>query len=364
MRLSGCSLCIIAKNEEKTLLRCLESVKGIFDEIIIVDTGSTDGTKLTARRYTDKVYDFEWVYDFSAARNYAFSKAEHEYAMWLDADDVIPNEYRGALSKTLSELSGDTGAKAKPDMVYMEYCVGFDEAGRVTLAYDRERIIRLDCGARFQGAIHEAIPPVGTAARSDAKVYHMGKQNRDKNRNIEIFERLLKSKKAFSPRERYYYARELSLHGRTLEAVGCYDQCIRDRDCWVENKISACCEAAQLWLDAKDRAAAKKYLVKSFEFAPPRADACCMMGYIFLEEGSLDAAKFWYELAPSRFGKGGGFVPVDCGGYLPYIQLAVVCDRLGDTALANRYNELAGSIKPDSRPYLHNKAYFESKLKK
>ena len=191
MRLSGCSLCIIAKNEEKTLLRCLESVKGIFDEIIIVDTGSTDGTKLTARRYTDKVYDFEWVYDFSAARNYAFSKAEHEYAMWLDADDVIPNEYRGALSKTLSELSGDTGAKAKPDMVYMEYCVGFDETGRVTLAYDRERIIRLDCGARFQGAIHEAIPPVGTAARSDAKVYHMGKQNRDKNRNIEIFERLL-----------------------------------------------------------------------------------------------------------------------------------------------------------------------------
>ena len=221
---------MIVRDEAQLIARSVNCAISVADEVIVVDTGSVDDTRKIALSLGAKVYDFEWVYDFSAARNYAFAKAEHEYAMWLDADDVIPNEYRGALSKTLSELSGDTGAKAKPDMVYMEYCVGFDETGRVTLAYDRERIIRLDCGARFQGAIHEAIPPVGTAARSDAKVYHMGKQNRDKNRNIEIFERLLKSKKAFSPRERSYYARELSLHGRTLEAVGWYVRCARRRE--------------------------------------------------------------------------------------------------------------------------------------
>ena len=69
------SLCMIVKNEEKLLARCLDSVAGLMDEIIIVDTGSTDRTKEIAARYTDKIYDFEWVQDFSAARNFAFSKA-------------------------------------------------------------------------------------------------------------------------------------------------------------------------------------------------------------------------------------------------------------------------------------------------
>ena len=59
------SLCMIVKNEEKILRRCLDSLNGIYDEAIIVDTGSTDSTKAIAAEYTDKVYDFEWVYDFS-----------------------------------------------------------------------------------------------------------------------------------------------------------------------------------------------------------------------------------------------------------------------------------------------------------
>ena len=66
---------MIVKNEEKVLARCLDSIRGFVDEIIIVDTGSDDDTKRIARKYTDKVYDFEWIDDFAAARNYSFSKA-------------------------------------------------------------------------------------------------------------------------------------------------------------------------------------------------------------------------------------------------------------------------------------------------
>lgn len=73
------SLCMIVKNEEQVLSRCLDSLAGLMDEIIIVDTGSCDRTREIAARYTDKIYDYIWKDDFADARNFAFSKASMEY---------------------------------------------------------------------------------------------------------------------------------------------------------------------------------------------------------------------------------------------------------------------------------------------
>ena len=90
------SLCMIVRDEEEVLGRCLESVKSTADEMIIVDTGSQDRTKEVAAQYTDKIYDFEWKEDFSAARNFSLSKGTKDYLMWLDADDILPEESAAA----------------------------------------------------------------------------------------------------------------------------------------------------------------------------------------------------------------------------------------------------------------------------
>jgi glycosyltransferase involved in cell wall biosynthesis len=128
------SLCMIVKNEEDVLGRCLESVKDIADEIIIVDTGSTDSTKEIAKKYTNNIYDFEWVDDFSKARNFAFSKATKQYIMWLDADDVILEKDKIKLEKLKKEIKDDV------DIVMMKYDIAFDENGNPTFSYYRERL--------------------------------------------------------------------------------------------------------------------------------------------------------------------------------------------------------------------------------
>jgi len=85
------SLCMIVKNEEDNIERCLESIKRFVDEIIIVDTGSTDTTKKICFKYTDKIYDFIWNDDFAAARNFSISKASNDWVLILDADEEVTN---------------------------------------------------------------------------------------------------------------------------------------------------------------------------------------------------------------------------------------------------------------------------------
>lgn len=83
------SVCMIAKNEEKYIEQCLRHLMPFGMEIVVVDTGSTDKTKEIAEKYTDKVYDFKWINDFSAARNFAASKAKNNWILVVDCDEYL-----------------------------------------------------------------------------------------------------------------------------------------------------------------------------------------------------------------------------------------------------------------------------------
>ncbi len=83
---------MIVKDEAAVLADCLEGACRFADELVIVDTGSTDETKEIASRYTDRVFDFTWCDDFASARNFSYSKASCDHIMWLDADDRITPE--------------------------------------------------------------------------------------------------------------------------------------------------------------------------------------------------------------------------------------------------------------------------------
>lgn len=142
------TLSMIVKNEEKYLRECLESVRGIADEIVIVDTGSTDNTIAIAEEFNAKIFHFEWINDFAAARNYALERSAGEYVLYMDADErlneksipelkkIVQSGIKGAFNCTVNNIDTITN---RPHL--MKYT----------------RLFKNNRKLKFLGAVHEQI---------------------------------------------------------------------------------------------------------------------------------------------------------------------------------------------------------------
>lgn len=349
------SLCMIVKNEEDVIGRCLDSIQGVVDEIIVVDTGSTDNTVEIVKKYTDKLYHFQWIDDFAAARNYSFSKAHKEYIMWLDADDLVDESNKNKLKKLKETLDPSV------DVVMMKYDVAFDEHNNPTFSYNRERIFRRSKNFQWQGEVHEVIYPKGNTIYSDISIFHKKIKMNDPKRNLKIFEKMIREGKTLAQKQKFFYARELYFNGLYDEAIQEYTEYLSRGDGWVEDNINACQDLAKCYALKQDESSALANLFKSFTFDNPRAEICCDIGKHFFDKNQYKLAIFWYELAlTSNISENSDayYLP-DCYGYIPYIHLCVCYDKLGNPKKAYEYNRKAGEIKPKDKNYLHNVEYFK-----
>lgn len=353
------SVCMIVKNEEKVLDRILSQVKAIADEIIIVDTGSCDGTKSIAKQYTDLVFDFKWCQDFSAARNFSCSKATKDYFMWLDADDVITPDN----SKKLLELKESLDPSC--DIVMMKYAAGFDEQDRPSFSYYRERLIKNNCGYKWEGKVHETIAPRGRLLYSDIEIEHRKNGSGDPDRNLNIYESIISSGESLEPRHQFYYARELLYHKRYSEAADIFEYFLKEPDGWIENKIDACMQLSHCYEKLGKSDISLLPLFYSFALDVPRAEVCCTIGNLFTEHQQYKQAIYWYrralECEYSEYT--GAFVQKECYGFIPYIQLCVCYDRIGDHKKAYEYHKLSEKLNPGSEAVRLNKQYFDTLFK-
>lgn len=345
---------MIVKDEAAVLARCLNSVRGIADEIIIVDTGSTDTTVAIAKQYTDKIFPFRWVNDFSAARNASFSHATMEYILWLDADDVIDETNRQRF------LTLKQAFPPEVDVGMFPYHVGFDEEGNCSFHYYRERLVRRSAGYRWQEPVHEHIAIHGNIREFDVAITHGHKERAaGSTRNLDIYRGVERAGGTLSTRALYYYARELRTHGLLEEAVKRYRRFMERGDGWAEDNITACSDLADCLVRLGRRKEALQALCKSFAYALPRAEICCDIGAIYLAQAMPQEAIFWYELAlqvprPQSW----GFLWEDAWGYLPHMQLCLLYDRAGNREQALCHHQAAKRLKPQDPSVLYNEAYF------
>jgi len=326
------------------------------DEIIIVDTGSTDGTKAAAAEYTDKIFDFAWIDDFSAARNFSFSKASCDYILWLDADDVLPPEEAQKLIELAQSLSGI------PDVVMMKYQIAFDENGRCVMWYYRERLLKRARGFQWQGAVHEVITPSGQTLYSDVAVQHHRPHRPASDRNLRIYESFLQKGGVLSARDNYYYARELYDWGRYRESADMLKTFLDLGNGWIEDRLSACLLLADCYGRTGDRERQITSLYRWLTYDEPRPGLCCALGRWYLDQGYVKAAVFWYLAALSCPPPGSGFIWEDEREFIPCVWLCVCYDRLGNLDLALRYHERARAVKPNDPAVLHNAAYLKARL--
>ena len=197
------SVCIITKNESDNLEKCLSALASYPFEIVVVDTGSTDNSKEIARKYTDKVYDFTWIEDFSAARNYAAGRASHNMIFPVDTDEFVTRLDWDALQTLVANNPKSVGSIKRLDY--------FEEDGErhcqtclIDRIYNRKYY-------HYDKPIHEVLAPLTkhpyTSYAAPVAADHVGylgsgdKLKEKAMRDMELLRRELEQ----NPDEPYYY---------------------------------------------------------------------------------------------------------------------------------------------------------------
>lgn len=313
------SLCMIVKNESKVLRRCLDSVAHLMDEIIIVDTGSTDNTKNIALEYTDKVYDFEWINDFSAARNFAFSKATKDYIYAPDADEVLNEENQKKFKLLKDALIDDV------EIVQMYYVTPSSN----NTVQNAKKELRPKLFKRLRtftwiDPIHETINTTPIIFDSDIEILHYPEGNHSK-RDFSIFIDSFKKNKTLSNKILRMYVKELYKCGNDsdfLESQEVFLHFIDNTDCFKE--IS--CALAHSYRILKDDANFFKYALKDFA-TDACSEMCYEIGLYYKEIKDYSEAIIWFYNCAFEVGP---IIDVEISGRIAFYELSKCYQKLYD----------------------------------
>ena len=285
------SLCMIVKDEEDCLAKCLESAKDAVDEIIIVDTGSTDGTVEIAKKYGAKVYHHPWEGDFSKARNYSIQYATCDWILYLDADEELFRE-------DIPKLKQVTKEKDYNGISFLIYNKVYGQ--REGFLYFT-RMWRNGIGACFEGIVHNQLVMPGSTLKSDIRIMHYGyaledqeKMEKKQRRSKELLKKQIEEDpdNVFA---RFNYAqicRGQRLIDEVIEHAGKVVEILTPQDkLKIHIYLMALDQLSNAYFEKRDYKKCLEYCQKALEVKPDYLDPLFMIGGAYKLMGNLEKAK-------------------------------------------------------------------------
>lgn len=358
------SACLIVKNESNVIARCIESISPCVDEIVIYDTGSDDGTQDICKKYDKvKLTQGYWDMNFSRARNESFKLGSMDYLMWVDADDILEEDtINWIIDAKKRDFDGYEG-------ITMNYVTSVDNNNKPTFYYVRTRIVKRLSNPKWSGEIHETLSFTGktkNVSLEDARFIHKPLKKNDPKRNYNIFKKMEKKHKGnLSTRDWFYYARESEWHDTKENAIKRYKKALSDNNMWKIDRLNAYISLSKIY-EKTNKRLSYEYAYMAVPLLPiPRCDVCCRLGDLYLADKNYKMAKMWYDLALDNITTGidNTFCDIKYATSYPRIQLCVAEYWLGNVDKAIEYNEEYGKLVPNSKSYLYNKNFFETKEK-
>ncbi len=284
------SACMIVKNEERVLRRCLDSLAGLVDEIILVDTGSADRTKEIAQEYSCKIYDFQWIDDFSAARNFSFSKAVMDYIYVADADEVIDETNRERFMYLKQCLLPEI------DIVQMLYTnqLAYNTTYNFNEEY-RPKLFKRLRPFNWVDPIHETVMLQPVIYDSDIEILHMPEDNHAP-RDFRVFQNLIQKGIPFSDKLIGMYARELYIAGEDqdfLDAEPFFTRLLQQE---VSDDLlkQIQCILVRCGRIKNDSELILRYALKNMAMGKASAEVCYEVGEYFYHKGDMAEAVIWF----------------------------------------------------------------------
>jgi glycosyltransferase involved in cell wall biosynthesis len=337
------SVCIITKNEAHHLENCLKSIKPYPFEIVVVDTGSTDNSKEVAQKYTDKVYDFEWIDNFSAARNFSISKASHNMILVLDTDEMIIDLNLDEVERLIEENPKAVGLVKRID--YFEIN-GLKRSQEVWIdrLFNRKYY-------EYDNPVHECVYPIGKMEPSSYHIPivldHVGyiwsqeALNEKALRDIRLLEKQLEIEKD-NPYIYFQIAQSYLVMRQEDKAFPYYEEAMRHNPDTKFEYTRVLVKNYGEMLLTYDRAQEALSLLSYYDALENNSDYLCMVGNIYMQLNQpLRALPEYIKALTAPI-----YDSPDTRKEFPSYQIGYIYECFGQPDIARSHYEKCGDFPP------------------